>query len=66
MCIITQTLARWEVGAEEEVVPQLNTGSNIEVNKPQKFNGKVRKVSDFLTTYKLHIRMRMRDIATKK
>jgi len=34
-------------------IPQPNTGSNIEVAKPQTFNREVKKVLEFLTTYRL-------------
>jgi len=39
-----------------------NTRSNIKVTKPQMFNRKAGKISDFLIAYKLYIRMRMRDM----
>jgi len=37
-----------------------NTGSNIEVAKPPIFNGKVGKVGEFITAYRLYLRMKMR------
>ena len=43
---------------EEEVTFQPNTGSNIEVAKPQIFNGEARDVLGFLTVCKLYIRIR--------
>jgi len=48
------------------IVPQSNTGSNIEVGKLQMFDGTVNKVSGFLIVYRLYIRMRMRDVAVKE
>ena len=41
--------------------PQPNTGSNIEVAKPQMFNGEIEKMLGFLTACRLFIRMRIRD-----
>jgi len=41
-------------------------GVNIEVAKPQVFNGSLEKVSDFVTVYKLYLRMKMREAAVKK
>ena len=43
-----------------------NTKSNIEVVKPQIFNRKAGKVSEFLIACKLFIRIRMRDMEVKK
>jgi len=42
-------------------VPRPNTRSNIEVAKPQTFNGETEKISNFLMIYRLFIRIRMRD-----
>ena len=36
-----------------------NTGSNIEVAKPQTFNRETSKISSFLIACRLYIRMRM-------
>jgi len=43
-----------------------NTRSNIEVAKLQTFNGVVEKVLDFLITYKLYIRIRIRVTSVEK
>jgi len=56
---------REEKGAET-IISQLNTESNIEVTKPQIFNGEVSKVLGFLTVCRLYIRIRMRDVLVKK
>jgi len=53
-------------GEAKAVVPQSNTGSNIEVDKPQMFNGETSKVLGFLTTCRLYIRVRIRDAAVKE
>ena len=45
---------------------RLNTRSSIKVAKPQAFDRTTEKVSEFLTTYKLFIRMRMRDNSVEK
>ena len=41
-------------------------GVNIEVAKPQVFNGFSEKVSDFVTVYKLYLKMKMREVAVEK
>jgi len=51
---------------EAVIVPQSNTGSNIEVIKPQMFDGTVNKVSGFFIVCRLYIRMRMRDVVVKE
>jgi len=51
---------------EAAVVPRSNTGLNIEIAKPQIFNGKVDKVSGFLIAYRLYIRMRIMEVTVKK
>ena len=56
---------REEKGAET-IISQLNTESNIEVTKPQIFNGEASKVLGFLTVCRLYIRIRMRDVLVKK
>ena len=58
-----------QVKLEEEevaVVPQPNTRPNIKVVKPQTFNRATNKMLDFLASYRLYIRMRMRDITVEK
>ena len=47
-------------------VPRLNTGSNIEVAKPQTFYGAVSEVLEFLMVCKLFIRMKMREVAVEE
>ena len=44
------------------MVSRPNTRSNVEVAKPQTFNGKAEKVSEFLTACRLYIRIRMREV----
>ena len=48
------------------VVSWPNTGSNIKMAKLWKFDRVANKISEFLTTYKLYIRMRMRDIIVEE
>ena len=57
-----------ERGGEEEttVVSWPNTGSNIEVAKPQIFNGEAENMLEFLITCRLYIRIRMRDTVVKE
>ena len=43
------------------VTSQLNTGSNIEVAKPQIFDGTTEKISGFITVCKLFIKIRIRN-----
>ena len=45
---------------------QPNTESNVEVAKPQTFNGEAEKVSGFLMAYRLYIEMRIRNIAVEE
>jgi len=37
-----------------------NTGSNIEMVKPPVFNGEAERVGEFITAYRLYLRIRMR------
>lgn len=53
-------------GKEVVVITRPNTRSNLEVVKPQIFDGAKSKISEFLIAYKLFIRMRMREVAVKK
>lgn len=49
---------------EEEVAAVVlwsNTRLNVEVAKPQIFNKAINKVLDFLTVYRLFIRMKIRN-----
>jgi len=57
-------LAAEGVGAV--AVSRPNTGSNIEVTKPQTFNGAANKVLGFLTVYKLFVIIKMRDVVVEK
>jgi len=52
-------------GEEVVVVSQPNTRSNVEVAKLQTFNGAENKMSDFLTAYRLYIRIRIRNAAVE-
>ena len=47
------------VGEAVVVLLRPNTGSNIEVAKPQTFNRETSKISSFLIACRLYIRMRM-------
>ena len=53
-------------GAGEEVIEGSNTGSNIKVAKPLVFNEKAGKVEEFIITYKLYLRMRMRGVSVEE
>ena len=61
-------LAGEEVAQREVVVEVLwpNTRLNIEVTKPQTFNGEANKMFGFLIAYRLYIRIRMREVWVKK
>ena len=48
------------------MVSRPNTGSNIEMARPQVFDGTTEKVSGFITACKLYIRMKMREEAVEK
>ena len=41
-------------------------GVNIEVTKPQVFNGSSEKVSDFVTVYKLYLRIKIREVVVEE
>lgn len=56
---------REEEGAEA-AISQPNTRLNIEVTKLQIFNEEASKVLEFLTAYRLYIRIRMRDVLVEK
>jgi len=43
-----------------------NTGSNIEVAKLLVSSGEVKKVREFITVYRLYLRMKMREAAVKE
>ena len=53
-------------GGEKMIFPKPNIGSNIEVAKPQVFNGSLEKMLSFLTACKLYIRIKMRGEAVKE
>jgi len=62
-------VAREETEREKEVeavASELNTRSNIKVAKPPTFNEDANKVSGFIAAYKLHIRMRIRNISVEE
>lgn len=48
------------------VVPRPNIKSNVEVAKPQIFNGKTEKVLDFLMACRLYIRIRIREVVEEE
>jgi len=48
------------------VAPRPNTESNVKVAKPQTFNGKTGKISEFFVACRLYIRIRMRNIAVEE
>ena len=43
-----------------------NTGSNIEMAKLLVSSGEVKKVREFITVYRLYLRMKMREAAAKE
>ena len=47
-------------------VPEPSTGSNMKVTRLPMFNEEASKMSEFLKTYKLYIRMKMRKILVEK
>jgi len=56
-------------GAKREIAKAIfrsNTKLNVEVAKPQIFNKKMSKVLGFLTTCKLYIQIRMRNVVIKE
>jgi len=58
----TQLVARRIIGEkEEETALRPRYGFQPEIAKPLLFNGNVSKVVEFITAYKLYIRMRMRE-----
>ena len=48
------------VGAGE-AMEESNIRSNIKVAKPPIFNGKAEKVGDFITVYRLYLRIKLRE-----
>ncbi len=51
---------------EEEATEESNTGFNIEVAKPLVFSREVEKMEEFITVYRLYLRMKMREAAVEK
>ena len=51
---------------EGEVAPRPNTESNIEVAKPQVFDGSQEKILRFIIVYRLYIIMKMRKEAVEE
>lgn len=51
---------------EAAAAPWPNTRSNVEVVKPQIFNGEASKISRFLIVCKLYIRMRISEVVVKE
>jgi len=66
---VLQTLlvAREEVEEGEIAIAlRSNTRSSVNVAKPPTFNRNVSKISDFLTVYRLYIRIKMRNTSIEK
>ena len=61
-----QTQLQTLTGREAVVITKPNTGSNVEVAKPQIFDGAASKVLESLIACKLFIRMRMRKVAVEE
>jgi len=59
---LAEIAARVEVIEEEEVMLRLRIGHQSEVVKPSLFSREASQVVDFITTCRLYIRMRMRDV----
>ena len=57
-------LVEKEVG--ERVTERSDTRSNVEVAKPPIFNREVRSITRFITTYKLFLRIKIREVAVEK
>ena len=53
-------------GREAVVITKPNTGSTVEVAKPQIFDEAASKVLESLIACKLFIRMRMREVAVEE
>ena len=49
------------IGGAERRVMGSNMGPHIEVAKPAIFNGEVEKVGEFVTAYRLYLRMKMKE-----
>jgi len=47
--------------ARRGVMEGFNTGPNMEMAKPPVFNGETRRVEEFIMTYRLYLRMKMRE-----
>lgn len=48
-------------GEVKVATSELNTRFNVKVAKPPTFNRDASKISGFITTYRLYLRMRMRN-----
>jgi len=48
------------------VIEEFNTRSHIEVAKPLVFNGEASKVGEFITVYRLYLKMKMRGVIVEK
>jgi len=44
----------------------VQSNMQVEVARPQEFNGSSRKVARFITVYKLYIHMKMRGVSVEK
>jgi len=55
-----------ETGVEATTVKESNMVFNIKVAKPPVFNGKVSKIAEFIITYKLYLKNKIKGVLVKK
>ena len=53
-------------GGVERGVAEVSRGYQMEVAKPAIFSGEVEKVGGFMTTYRLYLRMKMREATVEE
>ena len=61
-----QALLAVEGAEAERGMTISNIGSQIEVTKPSIFNGEAGRVGGFITTYRLYLRMKMREATVEE
>ena len=61
-----QLLRLMELKRKEEIVSRSNTKSNVKMAISQTCDGSSEKVRDFVTAYKLYLRMRIREATVEK